>query len=286
MTTTTYRSVTVCADDFGLSEAIDDGILLLAQMGRVNAVSMMVVGPSFERNAARLRACAVQTGLHLDLTETARVFRMPLRELIARAYLRRLDMQALSQEIEAQLDGFEAVMHRAPHYVDGHQHVHQLPGVRELLVRSLQARYGLNLPWIRSTRVGTTAELPVKDHIKARIVEALGARKLKRLCEDAGIQTNNAFHGVYSFACGRAPYATMLRTWLHNAAHGDLIMCHPALAQCTDSGDVIALDRTVELDVLRSPDMAMWMRQTRIRIHPSDANLPNHPSSSQPTLAG
>lgn len=281
-----FRSVTLCADDFGLSDAIDNGILLLAEMGRVNAVSMMVAGPSFKRNAARLRACTVQTGLHLDLTETAGALRMPLRELIARAYLRRLDMHALGQEIEAQLDGFERAMHRAPHYVDGHQHVHQLPGVRELLVRGLQTRYGLNLPWIRSTRVGVTAGLPAREHIKARIIEALGARGLRTLCAHAGIKTNAAFQGVYTFANGHAPYAALLQTWLNNAGDGDLIMCHPALPQAAGCGDVIARDRAVELDVLRSPAMAMWMRQTRVRLHPCGTNAPTHRACSPSARAG
>ena len=285
MSTAPYRQITVCADDFGLSQAIDDGILLLAGMGRVNAVSMMVHGPSLDRNAARLRASNLQTGLHLDMTETARTYRMPVRTLIARAYLHRLDKHALRDEIDAQLDRFEYVMQRAPHYVDGHQHVHQLPGVRELLVHRLQARYGLNLPWIRSTCVGTTAGLPTKEQAKARLIEALGARALKRLCERTGIQTNVAFHGVYAFDSGRAPYAAMLRTWLQNAGNGDLIMCHPAMPQPAACEDVIAQDRALELDVLRSPDMAMWMRQTRVRIHPAATGVVTAASSSSP-LAG
>ena len=88
----------------------------------------------------------------------------------------RIDTLRLRAEIEAQLDRFEDGVGHGPAHVDGHQHVHQLPGVREVLLSVLAGRYDV-LPWVRSTRACPEAGT------KARVIEALGERGLRALCE-------------------------------------------------------------------------------------------------------
>ncbi|MFX7329301.1 ChbG/HpnK family deacetylase, partial [Acinetobacter baumannii] len=68
----------------------------------------------------------------------------------------RLDASALRDEIATQCALFEDATGRAPDYVDGHQHVHQLPQIREALVEVLVARYTGRLPRlrIRGARIG------------------------------------------------------------------------------------------------------------------------------------
>ncbi|MFO1232108.1 MAG: ChbG/HpnK family deacetylase [Paenacidovorax caeni] len=141
-----WRAIALCVDDYGLNDGVNQAVLALAQLGRVQAVSAMVGGPAWRQGAPALRAldgAAVEVGLHLDLTECALdpALRFPLSRLIARAYLGQLDRNALQREIVAQLDAFEHAMGRAPAYVDGHQHVHQLPVVRTLLLAELARRY-------------------------------------------------------------------------------------------------------------------------------------------------
>ena len=141
-----WRAIALCVDDYGLNDGVNQAVLALAQLGRVQAVSAMVGGPAWRQGAPALRAldgAAVEVGLHLGLTECALdpALRFPLSRLIARAYLGQLDRNALQREIVAQLDAFEHAMGRAPAYVDGHQHVHQLPVVRTLLLAELARRY-------------------------------------------------------------------------------------------------------------------------------------------------
>ncbi len=53
-------------------------------------------------------------------------------------------------EIEAQIDAFEQATGRRPDFIDGHQHVHGLPGVRKALIAVLAARYAKGTqPWLR-----------------------------------------------------------------------------------------------------------------------------------------
>ncbi len=49
------RRIVVCGDDFGMNPAVDGGILLLAGMGRMSAVSCLSLGPSFAANTRVLR---------------------------------------------------------------------------------------------------------------------------------------------------------------------------------------------------------------------------------------
>lgn len=276
------RAITLCADDFGMSDAIDAGILKLAHCRRINATSLLTLGPTFRDNAPALRALPIGTGLHLDLTEYVTPAPVPLARLVARAYSRRLDASWLRSTIRRQLDAFETVMRRQPHHVDGHRHVHQLPGVRETLLACLQERYAASMPILRSTLRPSGVPMPVAAKMKTLIIETLGARPLVRLCQAHGVPTSGHFHGIYDFGHSsrhaidlqqhlRTRYTRALRHWLAHAQQGDLIMCHPAdpasIRLDGNSGiprDIIAHDRTAEFAVLRSPEYLDWMKQAGV----------------------
>nr|WP_242697923.1 ChbG/HpnK family deacetylase [Bordetella holmesii] len=137
-----------------MDACIDHAIFQLLDAGILSAVSCMSGGASFARHVAQLKASDTDIGLHLNLSEplsAADRDMLPLCALLVRAYAGRLDPQRISQAIERQLDAFEDEMGQAPHYIDGHQHVHQLPGVRGPLLQALQRRcrdcHGL--PWPR-----------------------------------------------------------------------------------------------------------------------------------------
>ena len=150
--------VALCVDDYGLHEGVNRAVGELAALGRVQATSAMVGGAAWASGLALLRQldpAQVQVGLHLDLTECALnpALRLPLGRCIAQAYLRRFDTAALAREIAQQLDRFEQGLGRPPAYVDGHQHIHQLPGARAALLHVLHQRYGTQAPWVRKALV-------------------------------------------------------------------------------------------------------------------------------------
>jgi predicted glycoside hydrolase/deacetylase ChbG (UPF0249 family) len=234
------RTFTVGIDDFGLHEGINAAALELARAGRATAISCLVGAPSWRHGVSRLREVdprAVDVGLHLDLTEfPLHAPRRGLPWLIAAALSRQLDELALRDEVRRQLDAFEYALGRAPSHVDGHQHVHQLPQVREVLVAALVERHGFP-PWLRDTRRPAGEVRP-----KPWLIEQLGASGLRRLARAAGLAQNAHLLGVYAFSASPAAYEAHLVRWLREARPGDLLMCH-ASAACDAPDPIIAARR-------------------------------------------
>jgi predicted glycoside hydrolase/deacetylase ChbG (UPF0249 family) len=259
-------------DDFGLHEGINAAALTLIGVKRVHAVSALVGAPAWRAGAARLRQLdprAVDVGLHLDLTEypLRPGLRLSLKAAIARAYARRLPAALLAGEIWAQLDAFEEAMGRAPAYVDGHQHVHQLPVVRSLLMDALRYRYPGQLPWLRNTRgPRMAAHADRRTAVKAWTIAALGARALAALARRHGAWQNARLLGVYDFSGDADGYARRLARWLRNAETGDLLMCHAGWF--SDRADALAATRQNELAVIGSQTFADLLASENIRLRP------------------
>jgi len=260
------KRVVLCADDFGMSEAIDTGIIRLAEQGRLSAASCLSLGPTFARHAQALAGTGAQMGLHLNFTESLGRpgLYLPLATLIRRAYARRLDAEAVRAQIQGQLEAFEAVLGRAPDFVDGHQHVHQLPQIRDVLLQILAGRYaGPARPWLRGTRAVSLGGLPARQRAKARVIQALGAAALRRNARRLGFHLNVRFAGVYDFRGGESAYGRLLASWLERLQDGDLLMCHPAAR--ADAADPLGRQRLAEFNVLAGADAGRWLEQNRIQ---------------------
>src|SRR5688572_21693060 len=64
------RRVVINADDFGLHEAVNEGIVLAHQQGIVTSASLMACGSAFEDAILRRKACPdLGLGIHLTLVE-------------------------------------------------------------------------------------------------------------------------------------------------------------------------------------------------------------------------
>lgn len=259
-----YRRIVLCADDFGMNSAIDAGVLKLAASGRLSATSFLVDGPTGRGSVHALLDAGLQVGLHLNLTEDFGQpgLCMPLGRLIRAAYLRRLPVSEVVATVSRQLDQFHALMGRPPDYVDGHQHVHQLPGVRGPLLETL-ARL-VPLPWLRNTEHPRSVGLPLRLRAKARVIAALGAGSLAREARSRGFVLNPGFLGVYDFQGGQPAYQRWLRCWLTQARAGDVLMCHPAFGE--GSGDALSTQRQAEFAVLSGPALGQLLETQRIAI--------------------
>lgn len=262
------KQLWVCADDFGLHPAVDAAILELAGQERLSAASCLTDGPSFNDHAPLLLASGLQCGLHLNFTERFGedgLF-LPVGKLISACWMRRLDPAEVHVHVRRQFDRFEAVMGRSPDYVDGHQHVHQFPQIREALLRELDNRHvaGTSRPWLRSTRAHRQPGVPAGTRVKAAIIALLGARHYRKLAEARGYALNRGFLGVYGFAGGREAYTALLRKWLATAGDGDLVMCHPATGGVP--GDPLGAQRRAEFEVWKSDDVGAWLQEYGLMV--------------------
>jgi len=261
------RKLCIAIDDVGAQAGIDAAARQLVAMGRAQALGCMVGGDSFAQVAASLRdmdAAAVDIGLHLDFSERPLPPASPRRlwPLIAAAQLRLLDPRAVRAQIRAQLDAFEDGIGRAPAFVDGHQHVHQLPIVRRELLAELLRREVR--PWIR--RSGDAG-----DSLKARLIAALGAPALSRQAARLGFAQNRRLLGIYDFGGGPARYRQRLAQWLQDCRSGDLLMCHPAVQAA--AGDRIAGARLAEFEVLAGDAFAAMLRDAGVVLAPMRAAI-------------
>ena len=142
------RPIIVCADDFGIAPGVSDAICGLIAAGRLSATSCMTALPHWTVGAASLQSVVAEfpadVGLHLTLTDHPPLTRAsglgehgrlpPLARLLPRALMRGLNREAVLDELRAQLDAFEDAWGAPPDYIDGHQHVHILPIVREAVI--------------------------------------------------------------------------------------------------------------------------------------------------------
>ncbi len=251
------KRVRLCADDYGLGPAVDRGMLVLARQGRVGALSCLVTTPRWPEAARALRElpAGVALGLHFNLTQGEPLSealrdhwpRLPgLASLLTQAALRQLPREALVAEWQAQLGAFVDACGRLPQFLDGHQHVHALPGVRELVLDEAQR---LDVPVRDTGRV-----LGPGHALKRRIIERCGGRGLRRALQARGVAHASALLGVYDFD-PRADYRRLMRGWLAALPDGALLFCHPALGG-PDRDDPVGVARQREAAYLGSAAFA------------------------------
>jgi len=239
------RRIWLCADDYGLSPGVNRAIRDLIARGRLNATSVMVVGPSIGRDevgalrtvAADSPRCAI--GLHVTLTAPFRPLTMHFQpldggmfpafpKLLRAGLLRRLDLEIIRAELMVQLSAFNEIFGRTPDFVDGHQHAQLFPGVRDAFLTAVKEaapnawvrQGGRNQPMAR--RLGTP---------KALFLDILSAQFRTR-ASHANISFNPGFAGAYDFS-QQPDFSTLMRQFLDGLPEGGLIMCHPGFVDET-----------------------------------------------------
>lgn len=254
---------------------IDEAALTLIRMGRVHAVSCMSSLPRWPDAAQSLKnfdSKSVDVGLHLNLTESpgGDRFGEPLSQLIVKAYCGLLPINEIEREINRQFDEFEAAMSRSPAFIDGHQHIHQLPDVQEIVLRAIAVRYPMKKPWLRSTRPSRNARFGGRSSGKKSLIHALGGRAFDKQARKLGCSQNSGFLGVYNFTGSAQQYLQRLKDWFEASQHGALLMCHPSAASATigDSNDVILPARLKEFQALTSDEFRNIATQSNVTLQP------------------
>ena len=239
------KKITLCADDFGLNTAVNQGILNLIDQGKLDATSCMTTLPLWPTAGLELkkRRHQVQCGLHFNLTENTG---LSLQTLMRQAFLRQLNSADLMAQMKNQIEAFKAVMGDLPDFIDGHQHVHQLPQVRNALLKVYANYYPEKTAWIRvSSQPYFWKNF---TSLKKAIIALSGGLKLRRLLIQNSIPHNTSFSGIYDFN-PNSNYALLLQSFIKESQDGGLIMCHPGLSSAEPS-DPIYQTRELEYQTL------------------------------------
>lgn len=289
------KGISICADDYGLHPEVDRAIVDLATRKRLGATSVLVDAQGLSERAAWLDGVDIDVGLHLNLTQMvgdldASDVQASLARLILDCYLGKISRQWVQSSLRRQLDRFESLFGRMPDYVDGHQHVHQLPIVREVLLQELSERFprvsgesvgrSRSRPWIRSTCASPgLLQTGLRQWLKAMVIQALGAKSLEQSARVAGFSMNAGFAGIYDFTKPALPYDVLMRHWLDTCAQGCVIMTHPSLAKI--DADPVGQARRVEYQVLASDGFARLLVERDLCIVRTSTLLSGAPLTHQ-----
>ena len=253
--------VILIADDYALTSGVSRAICELAGAGRLSGTSALVTRPGWQGDADLLRPLREQLaiGLHFNLTLGEPLGAMPsfapngrfptLGAVTRGAILQMLPEPDIDAEFARQLDAFEDAIGAPPDFIDGHQHVHALPGIRGCLFRVLQAYAtppGLLLrdPSDRALAISRRGVAPAKALLISNLARGFGAAARRQ-----GYIINDSFAGVSAFDANSV--ADEFASAATYAGERHLIMCHPGFMDAElEALDSVTTRREAEFDFL------------------------------------
>lgn len=260
------RRLTLCADDFGQSREISEGILDLIACRRVTATSVLSEGPDWPASSIRLQTLKAHAdvGIHLNLTHgfPNTTGNRPLMYWLLLTQLGWISRDWILQRFLKQIDLFVEHFHQLPDYIDGHQHVHAFPVIRQAMMDAIDARWQKtdSLPWIRTPdRLVDAGGTPVK----ARILKT-ACRGFTDFVESRGMRITQKFGGLYALQ-PEAKFDVRMRQWLHEIPSGTLLMVHPG-KPTVDFSDPICKARAVEYSYLAGTKFADDCRAADVQL--------------------
>ena len=279
MSAASARHIWLCADDYGMSPGVNRAICDLIDRKRINATSVMVVGPAIDRaeidtlkaSLAAKTDCAV--GLHATLTAPFHPLTMhfqpldggrfvSLGKLLRMSFLRQLDVEMFEAELIAQISTFRTIFGRAPDYVDGHQHTHLFPQIRDAFLRA--TKKAAPDAWMRQCG----RSLPLAQRLsgpKALLLDVL-SMTFRRKCILADTTFNSGFAGAYDFS-KTTDFAGLMRGFLNGLPDGGLVMCHPGFVDETlMSLDPLTHQREREFAYLASDDFSRLLAMNNVTL--------------------
>lgn len=220
----------IVADDFGISDGVSQAVIELE--GRVHGFSAMVLPETKKRVVEyrkKLRA-PVFSNLHLTLTCHQLFHIKPWRnfsEVFKDALLKRIDLERVEKEFSEQISAFCDVFGKAPYFIDSHQHIHQLPGLRDVVVNLLKEK---SLP--SKIRVYDQPFLWRSPFFGESLIEqsfCMFGRRLKKTCHDQDIPTNR-----YLFSLPRGHGSAQKKWQLISKTYDqnqDILLAHPGFSE-------------------------------------------------------
>ena len=233
------RRILISADDFGLSEAVNEGIERAHREGILQAASLMVAGAAADDAVRRARAMpGLRVGLHLvviegpavlapavipDLVDAGGQFPSDQLGLGLKYFFRPGVRRQLAAEIRAQFAAFAATGLHLDH-ANAHKHMHLHPTVGRMLI-GIGREFGLRAVRIPAEPPAVMAACGEPAGLGARALYRW-TKMLRRQAERAGMATNDHLFGIAW--SGRMTAERLLRLAAHLPDGSSEIYFHPA----------------------------------------------------------
>jgi predicted glycoside hydrolase/deacetylase ChbG (UPF0249 family) len=274
------QSLSICADDFGITQKVNKAIINLIEEKRITEVSCMVLAQDFKNDAKELAKYKdkIGIGIHLTLTDFKPITKisslikkdklLSIKNLLVKSIFRNYSKDEIFNEINFQLNEFEKIMGFKPNFVDGHHHVQQLPMIRNILIQILKKRYPNDLPWVRNTYENFFKILRRNVSILKAISLSVAGSKLKKLNKINSIRTNDGFSGVYNFS-EKARYDYLFESFISFIKDNHLLMVHPGTSdEILSKIDRVTTSRDKEYNFLLSENFLKILKDKNIKLKP------------------
>jgi hopanoid biosynthesis associated protein HpnK len=267
----------VHADDFGLSQKVNEGILEAHRRGILTSTSLMASGEAFDHAIQLARATpTLDVGVHLTLTEEHPVlekdeiptlldehghFHRDARTFLKRYVTRRISQDEIRRELDAQISRVVAQDVKISH-LDGHQHLHMVRGIRRI-VGDLAKKH--KVPAIRFPRERLKGYMLRDMNNWHRLLELLALDVFCTVADLAGAKQPDHFLG-FVFG-GRLTRANLAKVLEHLPATGTCeLMCHPGLHDAQSPRAHWGYRWQEELDALTDKGIQDYVKANGIKL--------------------
>jgi predicted glycoside hydrolase/deacetylase ChbG (UPF0249 family) len=283
------KNLIVNADDFGWTDGVNRGIVEAFRNGIVTSTSLLANGADFAGGVAAAKSApGLGVGVHLNLSDGAPVadretvtsllndeglFAGGPESLLLRRVRRGLPLNEVEAEWDAQIQKVRDAG-IAPSHLDGHKHVHMLPGLFEIALR-LAKRHNIGAIRVSLEASSLRAALSAGDNHRSGVVMKQGvqARGLKLLARDAREQAERAGIATADYFCGIAQTGELtlegVTQFLKSLPEGTTeLMCHPGYADAALQKTATRLQdsRQTELEILTDTGVRNLVASQGIRL--------------------
>jgi chitin disaccharide deacetylase len=283
------RNLIVNADDLGWTDGVNRGIADAHQRGLVTSTSLLANGRAFDGGVAiALANPDLGVGVHLNLSDgppttkgdsvktllnSAGEFEGGPESLLLKIAKRSLRTEDVEQEWDAQIRKIRGAGIR-PAHLDGHKHVHMLPGLFEIALR-LAKKHSIGairlshedskLRSVLAEGQNQNTSVLMKQGVQARGLKLL-ARDARKMAERAGIATADYFCGIAQ--TGIFMREGVLRLLEILPLGTTELMCHPGYAdeELRKTPTRLQESRQSELNILTDPGIRKVVATQGIRL--------------------
>ena len=283
------KNLIVNADDLGWTDGVNRGILDAFRGGIVTSTSLLANGAAFAEAATLAKSSPrMGVGVHLNLSDGAptadresvtsllsddgMLADSPENLLLKRAR-RKLVLEEVEEEWDAQIQKVREAGIR-PTHVDGHKHVHMLPGLFSIALR-LAKKHGIEAIRVSLEESSLRTALASGSQHRAGVVMKQGvqARGLKLLARDARKEAARMGMATADYFCGIAQTGELtlegVEHLLKNLPDGTTeLMCHPGYADDALQKTATRLQgsRQKELEILTDTKIRNLVASRGIRL--------------------
>lgn len=283
------RNLIVNADDLGWTEGVNHGIAEAHRRGLVTSTSLLANGRAFAGALAVAQSNReLGIGVHLNLSDGTPTAAADLvktllnsageleggpESLLLKIAKRSLRCEEVEREWDAQIQKIRDAGIQ-PSHLDGHKHIHMLPGLFEIGLR-LAKKHGIGairvshedskLRSLLSAGPKKSAGVLVKQGVQARGLKLL-ARDARKMAERAGLTSPDYF-------CGIAQTGILMREGVQRLLEilpegTTELMCHPGYAdeELRQTHTRLQDSRQTELDILTDAGIRKVVATQGIRL--------------------